>query len=482
MLAALYAEQLASLCLKLQEINSAREHLLAQLADLEKASRTMQHEYNTIFNNASAIATLPNEIISSIFEEEPGLELLVSQVTHRWRDVAISTPKLWSDININLSKDKAVHISALYLTRSKGLPFDLSIVHAIGGINKSVALSVGQMLVDHIAHCRRIKIKYASRNTINCNILLDFLIPVSAQRLESFDVTFAHHPREGSFQLADMFKGGAPVLAVVRLSKMPFCLPPLGSVTTLRLVELHPDSHIMGDRWRDVLVSLTRLISLEVEGDIMTSWITGSAITLPALRTLRIGATGDQEVAGQFRRLYEAIDAPSLEFLSLRDFFDLDLAFLDDLWPLGPNKFPVLHTLTLVEYEGTSSQTNFAPLLRAFPLVQTVAFSEASASNFSILRLLLKTDMGGLYWPGLRNLAFSNLQSFDEDGKHDLVNQCLTSRISMGHPIGTLAFKGSLMSRLKLQGTLSENGVCLSAPPWMDLVQVAEYHEEDIGA
>lgn len=282
MVAALYAEQLASLSLKLQEINRARELLLSQIADLEEASRTVQHEYNNTFNKASAIATLPNEIISSIFEETHGLELLVSQVTPRWRDVALNTPKLWANVYVDASEEKAANLGALYLTRLKGLPFAITIVNS-SEESKHVAL-FGRLLTEHIAHCRHVKI---SRN---CDILIDILIPISAPLLETFDVSSSYHPQEDSFQLADIFRGGAPVLAVVRLTAMPLCLPPLGSVTTLRLLNLWHDSHMTGDRWREILVSLTRLTSLEVEGDFMRNCMRGPTVTLSALRILRICA------------------------------------------------------------------------------------------------------------------------------------------------------------------------------------------------
>ncbi|KZP18276.1 hypothetical protein FIBSPDRAFT_893618 [Athelia psychrophila] len=484
MVAALYAERLASLSLKLREINSAREPLLAQIADLEETSRAVQHEYNIILNKASAIATLPNEIIASILEETRGLELLVSQVTHRWRDVAIDSPKLWSNIQVNLAKEQAVNLSALYLTRSKGFPFNLTIVNNIGGINEHVAL-FGQMLADHIAHCRHLTIDYSSRD---CNILLDFLIPVAAPLLESLDMTYCdYRPHDNSLgpgpRMADILRGGAPVLASVHLSQMPCCLPPLGSVTTLRLLELRPDSGIIGNKWHDVLVSLTRLTSLEVEGEIMASWIQGAAITLPALRTLRICATGDQEVAREFQRLYEAIDAPSLEFLELNGFINPDLEFFDSLWPLGANKYPALHTLSLTQYRepgAVSSRTHFAPIMLAFPQVQTVIFNERGQGEAcSILRLLLKSDTGGLYWPVLNNVAFPALQSVEGDDIDNLLHQCLTSRISTGHPIGTLSFSSSCVSTLRLKGALSENGGRISPPPWMDLVKVAEYEKSE---
>jgi hypothetical protein len=65
-------------------------------------------------DNVSPIVPLPNEVLSAIFEAgcllppsqppEPPFEILVSQVTRRWRNVAITTPNLWIQITISSGK------------------------------------------------------------------------------------------------------------------------------------------------------------------------------------------------------------------------------------------------------------------------------------------------------------------------------------------------------------------------------------------
>lgn len=61
-----YAQRLELMLLKLQEMHTAQDILLAQLADLEAATRIMQDQYNATFNNAAAIAKIPNEILATI--------------------------------------------------------------------------------------------------------------------------------------------------------------------------------------------------------------------------------------------------------------------------------------------------------------------------------------------------------------------------------------------------------------------------------
>lgn len=80
------AQKLALLALTLREIHNQREILLSQIAGLDSESHAVQLvEYNTILNQTSAIAKLPNELIAYIFktvhngEHVTRPELLVSQ-------------------------------------------------------------------------------------------------------------------------------------------------------------------------------------------------------------------------------------------------------------------------------------------------------------------------------------------------------------------------------------------------------------------
>ena len=95
----------------------ARDILLAQLAELETATRKVQDNYNYVFNKSSAIEKIPNEILTSIFEEahspKGGLEVQASQVTRRWRDITINTPRLWSRIDLSVDTLQKVELVAL---------------------------------------------------------------------------------------------------------------------------------------------------------------------------------------------------------------------------------------------------------------------------------------------------------------------------------------------------------------------------------
>lgn len=96
-------------------------------------------ECNTTDNNNAPISSLPNEILTAIFEigsrhsrsPEYGscwipdrFEIAVSHVTHHWRSVAISMPRLWTKIWREPRELKPI---TAYLQRSLGLPFDFTL-------------------------------------------------------------------------------------------------------------------------------------------------------------------------------------------------------------------------------------------------------------------------------------------------------------------------------------------------------------------
>ncbi|KZP18289.1 hypothetical protein FIBSPDRAFT_933557 [Athelia psychrophila] len=460
------AQRLEWLSLKLQEMNNARQRLLAQVAELEAASYTVQAEYNTIFNRSAAIAVLPNELLASIFEEahssEDGMELLVSQVTCRWRDVAINTPKLWSRICLNSKHAyKEATFGILYLTRSKVVALDLTV--DIGDTNLHV-IPFGHMVTDHIHRCRRLSINFKSNDDHGhlqhpSNTFLNHLVPLSAPLLESLEVSYEDCNIRG--HLTDIFMGGAPVLAIVRVASAAYCLPPLNSVTTLHLINVGPC--INGEKWRNMLGALRQLTLLEVDGDTVTDWIPGAAVELPMLRIL--------QVATEFQAIYETIDAPSLTSLTLYTVHDPELLFLDTLWSLGATKFPAIHTILLLYCEGVDS---LAPLMRTFPRIQTAVFAfKNGRRSHKVLQMLQTTDTEGVYWPRLHTLALPTLRSFGEHDTRELVWDCMTSRISMGQPIGALSLGKEALAEL----IPVDDGLPYPMS-WMDLVDVVEYTEE----
>lgn len=245
-----HVQPLELLALKLQKMHAARNMLLtqSQLADLEAATRIVQQEYNTAFNKTSTIETLPDDIISIIFEQvhqsndKNSCQVLAeSQVTRRWRGVAIDTPKLWSTLYLSVHQLQSIDLVDLYLSRSKSIPSDLTIKEVLlreKSLELDCVAAFGDLLRDHIHRCRHF---YCEIVTMECiQAILDPLVLASAPLLESFDVHMEDFS-SNSLDTTNIFMGGTPMLAVVQLRDSPGYLPPFHSVTNLHLYNFKHD-------------------------------------------------------------------------------------------------------------------------------------------------------------------------------------------------------------------------------------------------
>lgn len=101
------------------------------------------------------------------------------------------------------------------------------------------------------------------------------------------------------------------MLATFNFTKVSCGRPPLDSITHLRLLDIYHNPGSVEHQFIRTLLRLTHLTMLEVEGEIVTDWVTAANTTVPALQTLKIR----REVHGNFpfQGLYDVIDAPRFD-------------------------------------------------------------------------------------------------------------------------------------------------------------------------
>jgi|SRR5882762_1427341 len=128
-------DTLPSLTGRIEEVENARADHLRELEKLDSLLARLKPEYNEIYNRSAPVASFPNEILSAIFEagllpqsqtREPPFEILVCQVTRRWRNVAIGTPSLWT--NIVFSDKQPLDLVTSYMTRSRSIPLSIHMI------------------------------------------------------------------------------------------------------------------------------------------------------------------------------------------------------------------------------------------------------------------------------------------------------------------------------------------------------------------
>ena len=344
-----------------------------------------------LINQIAPIYSLPDEILADIFEvghtplspipaPRAGLafEILVSQVTRRWRNVAICTPHIWSRIEISPTTGR--HLVAVYLRRSGVVPLDLFIdfepryfgseaASAIASADFSHQLrlhSGWQAVIPHLSRCRNI---VASPGCLeNIDEMWSAFHSVTVMLLERFQMI--HDFRRTSID--HVFDGGAPALRDVRIGGLQYCVPPLANVTSLVLWNLNivlDWSHL-----RDTvggLLSLTHfVIGIPLDGLFLPDGFE-SAIRFPSLHTLRIVA--DYIIPFEFLL---SIFAPSLDSLELEGITSEDLRYFcnnDALRVL--EKFPCLQSLTFLDPNVDDiSQETCTSFCNMFPHITHLAF------------------------------------------------------------------------------------------------------------
>src|SRR6202042_1837830 len=142
-------------------------------------------------NEAAAISSIPNEILADIFEllffcaepkqQELPPEILLSQIIRRWRNVALSTPRLWAKVYVGFRRPLVV--ADTYFRRSRILPIDLRIdICRLHLCNAQFNIrSLSALVVSCISRWQRLHVHYDS--TTDFHDFLRSLHSVSAPRL-----------------------------------------------------------------------------------------------------------------------------------------------------------------------------------------------------------------------------------------------------------------------------------------------------------
>lgn len=188
--------------------------LQADLTQITSFVRTSQNQYRPIFR-------LPNEVLAEIFFEvrdslNDNTWMRVMSVCRVWRDVAISVPRLWSTIELDLdmpNEEELLGGLKLVLHRSKQAPLDVTVS------TRAQTLPVHKILrLDTLAkHVHRFR--YVRIRTIH---------------------------KESLYQISSAFSAPAPQLKTLRLGRFgstgqhgPITFPPMFSLDHPKLERLH---------------------------------------------------------------------------------------------------------------------------------------------------------------------------------------------------------------------------------------------------
>ncbi|KAJ7506870.1 hypothetical protein B0H11DRAFT_245559 [Mycena galericulata] len=119
---------------RIKEISSTITRHREILRDLEKQKSSLQGELNSI---RDPMARLPLEISSNIFMQclsttntitlpnPRGPPMVFVQICQSWRNIALSTPSLWTSIRVERPSLKFVNFLEIWLERARNLPLSI---------------------------------------------------------------------------------------------------------------------------------------------------------------------------------------------------------------------------------------------------------------------------------------------------------------------------------------------------------------------
>lgn len=305
--------------------------------------------------------------------------LTVSRVGRHWRNVALSSPFLWTNIDIRPWLE--LDVIRLQLDRSKSHPIDLKLVALVReDFSEFPPFDVDglcKIITPHISHCRSITFsgEFDYGDDIMVRLLAGFR-DVAAPRLERLSLRWAGGGWE-EVEVADLpiFSSGAPMLTDVRLGGFGFSYtPPLSHVTALYLNRYGADFDIFPyRRFCQMAAACPLLVKLALYdkplADLPSVDSPDQFCNIPTLRSLQI--------YGRSNGLAELllISAPDLEELLLVPTVPYRLERISSRYALESPKFPQLKSLILIITK--TDNFNMATAYQCFPTIETLTLAGA---------------------------------------------------------------------------------------------------------
>ncbi|KAK7057419.1 hypothetical protein R3P38DRAFT_1172680 [Favolaschia claudopus] len=276
------------------------------------------------------IQRLPDPVLGAIFalskdaEKEEcravfPVERIVSQVAVRWRVVALGLPELWSSVDARVRAEHQRALLEWYLAHSEDRPLYVSICLSKENWDVEGKLVLADVLAE-VLRLRRLCIRTDSLQ-VEAAVLeaCRMLHAPILEHLSYISLEVPHSFREPEDYICEenfrpvIFKHGVPNLKVLRLQHLEKALyPPLQSVTTLHLEEYNCPA-MVHSRFVALLHALPALAHLSLYGSVIADWPVAGTLHLPHLHSLRVASTN------QAGRMLLALDAPVLEFITLKD-------------------------------------------------------------------------------------------------------------------------------------------------------------------
>jgi len=438
------------------DLRTKERQLCLQLAQVRELLGCVCSEEAEIANLSAPISSLPNEILGEIFrymkdsyrvDNIPDV-VVVSHVTRRWRNVAISNPSLWDTIRVNASYP-SMDLPIAFIIRSR--PYTLDITLAVPDDAPMASLSMVSTLVPHFGHIRRLAIE-ADDNEHVVRQLVESLVDFRAPSLERLEISLELGNSQDSFLWGEgvhIFPSCAPLLSSVALKgiSLQCCKPPLGAITHLSLDSDGDGTMLMPyDYFCDALSACSSLIWLELRGRLFafTPSNTAIRIEIPSLICFAVGYPIYYRQDYYIRSIFETISAPALRTLSLNYMYRRTLQVAVD-FVQSHQLYPMLEHLRLEEPAVECITADFIRATASVTHLTLVYVGGIPRKMAPLAPLLLhkySPTPADALWPRLHTLTV-----FVFDGA--FIRDLITIRIAIGAPLVTLRIESGSYDALR---------------------------------
>ena len=411
-------------------------------------------------NDGCAASSLPPEILSTIFllakhnrrsPHQIPFEVVLSHVSGRWRDVAISIPELWKKIRIY--SPRSLKWASSYLQRS-GSNFDLDIdiykweqTRRRSAQHRCIVL-IQALANEFLPHFHRVRnISAISFSETVCRSILHLILRVTpAPNLQQLEIRYEYNtlsifPRSTGFKILAQ---GSPQLKFLRFDQADYLPAPnsLSNLTTLHLHHLHPGLHLTYPQLVEALTAPHTLLYLSLEGDVnFLTWPlhqVAPAFQLNHLQGLRFTENGMMAV-----RMLLSVSAPKLESIWLDCSYDNFDFFFDAPQMVGiqgHSKFPKLRYLTL----PTSNLFLVPKFATIFPSITHLHLPYPDFFRAAPLQLALTN-----HWTSLHTIVLTMLKENNWKRLTACFSAVLPYRRQIGYPINHLLLDRDFFEMIK---------------------------------
>ncbi|KAF7977859.1 hypothetical protein HWV62_2376 [Athelia sp. TMB] len=414
------------------------------------------------------ISMLFTELLSLIFEvvcESSGFpfEIKLSHVSRYWRDVALSTPRLWRAIF--LKPQRSLQMPSRYVKRSGALPVTLRV-----GSHKSYVdegevarrhktLECMAQIIRRCAHrCHSLRIDARFDLAELAEILKPLATPPTAlclrtARIDMYCRGMDDEESEVMKRFVDSRRTifGSCVSSLTSLSLRGLGIQTLLATPIPNLVslKLHDPSFIRTSlaSMAQVLNNMSVLTHLTINGDCIGEWTPDVHITLPVLETLQL-----RMHLILLPDILAVISAPKLQSLLLENVYSREIeVFTQHCLSRTELKFPVLRSLTLIgsHYEWIDNSA-WTGLFSTFPTITEFTISYQSWRSFlTALCTPLKLEPQEHPWPNLEKLVLVYRPDTHSKLYHESLLGALGKRTACGLPIRQLHLSRTIMKTVE---------------------------------